>query len=272
MDIWVTGASGFLGRHVVEALVASDHRVFAVSRQETIAPATALAISVNDYAEIAPEPKAVLVHLAENNLVGADQKRDEATELLDRLLEKPFDRVIYASSATVYGDQNPNANTEDQTITPNGGYAQAKAERERHVLAQGGTVLRIANVYGPGMSNANVLSDIMSQLDGQDPVQVRDDTPVRDYIWAEDVGDAVLAIVNKGKTGVYNIGSGVGVSVRELAQGFLALTGQNNREIVATAPSLEASNLVLDTHKTTQETDWSAKTDLTTGLKRLLHV
>ncbi|MCR4378642.1 MAG: NAD(P)-dependent oxidoreductase, partial [Rhodospirillales bacterium] len=180
-------------------------------------------------------------------------------------------RIIFASSAAVYGDQNTCPNGTNEQVAPNNAYAQQKHLREQLVLDHGGTVMRIGNVYGPGMSTENVLSDIIAQLDAPGPITVRDDTPIRDYVWVEDVAKGVLAILNTETTGIFNIGSGLGVSVRSLAQTILSCAGQANRTIMATSPTSTISNLVLDIRKTTSKIGWEPQTPLSIGIERLLH-
>lgn len=267
----VTGASGFLGRHIVHQLMAEKYETYAVARGELNFASPIQNIRVQRYEDLDPPPGATLIHLAETNSTSSQEDGAAAFTLLENLLAKPFERVLFASSATVYGDQNTNPSDTDEEIAPTNAYAQQKQLREQLVLDHGGTVIRIANVYGPGMSTKNVMSDILAQLDAPGPISVRDDTPIRDYVWVEDVAKGVLAVLNTGTTGIINIGTGFGVSVRSLAQMILSCAGQENRTIIATSPTSAVSNLVLDIRQTASKTGWKPQTALSLGIERLLH-
>lgn len=268
----ITGASGFLGRHLVHKLAQNQqHRVVAVSRTNVQLPLGVTNVCVAHYDELMPEVGSTLIHLAEANSTLQDESDEAAQNLLDKLLAKPFARVIYASSATVYGDQNTNANRVGDEIRPTSSYARSKFLREQAVIENGGTVLRIGNVYGPGMSQANVLSDILAQMNTSGPILVRNDTPVRDYIYIEDVVSAFIAVLALEAPGIFNIGTGTGYSVRALAELILSLAEQQNRDIIATNPTAAFSKLVLDIEDTMAKTGWKPKFSLMSGVKRLLN-
>jgi UDP-glucose 4-epimerase len=130
-------------------------------------------------------------------------------------------------------------------------------------------VARISNLYGPGMSEDNVVSAILSQLAAEGPLRILDGSPVRDFLWVEDVVAALQRMVEISCRGVYNVGSGIGTSVRELAQLALACIDQPHRDVVATSQSDRPSCNIVDISATTRDLGWTPRVALHDGLVRL---
>ena len=275
MRIVVTGASGFLGQAVLRSLRARGADAVGVARRA--APGC---VTVDRYQD-SPAGD-VLVHLAEDSdmqrvaAAGAAYAR-QAADLLDALLAKGYSHTVYASSAVLYGDGSPHPRHTGEPVVLNGDYARIKHAGEQAVRAASrGVSARLANLYGPGMSRSNVLSAILGQIPGQGPLRVRDTRPVRDFLWVDDAADALSTMAERGDSaGLFNVGSGHGVSVAQLARAALAAAGQDARPVESTTPpppdDAPPSTLVLDTSATTALFGWRPATSLAEGLRRLLN-
>ena len=146
---------------------------------------------------------------------------------------------------------------------------------ESLVREAGGVSLRIGNVYGPGMARNNVLSDILAQLDGKGPLAVRDGAPVRDFLWLADASAGIaraahLLLDGQSPGHLYNLGSGKGCSVRDLAALMLGFVGQADRPIEETRPSARSSTLILDVSATNLDLGVRPTTPLDMGLRTLV--
>lgn len=271
VTVVVTGASGFLGQAVVRALAPSAGvRAVAVSRRPL-----ADARQVRDYGE-SPAGD-VLIHLAED----ADRQKVEAVgppyesqalDVLGRLLLKGYRRVLYASSAALYGDASAAPHRPDDAVSAGDIYARVKLQSERLVAgAPGGAAIRLTNVYGPGMSAANVMSRVLTQIPGSGPLEVRDLAPVRDFLWIEDAaaGFAAMALA-PGACGIFNLGTGVGTSVGQVAGLALEAAGERHRELRQTAPPAPASTLIVDASRTTDACGWTPRVSIRDGVERLV--
>jgi len=253
--IVVTGASGFLARAVIVRLTAIGLPCIAVSRRR--GPGL---YQVADYTDT---PAAdILIHLAEEpdrakaNLLG-EAYLEYAAMVVEKLSARA-PTFIYASSGVVYGDVGVTPFGTDACVEATDVYSRSKIRNEALALSVGGTVLRLSNLFGVGMSPCNVVSDIANQLGGTDPLVVRDDSPVRDFLSVNEATNAIGLLAQTPQPGIFNIGSGLGVSIRELAQLALRAVKQQNREVVVANPAGRRSVNILDISDTKRCLGWGA--------------
>lgn len=265
--VTITGAGGFLGHHLTSYLKTAGISVAPVSRRSLSGM-----FQVKDYSQTPGDQ--TLLHLAEepdrgkvNNL---GESYLESSAHVVEVLSKRFQKVIYMSSNVVYGDENDNLCTIKMPVVGSDIYSRLKIKNERTVLDSGGCVVRLANLFGVGMSTNNVMSDIIAQIPGEGPLRVRDDTPIRDFLSVSDVVSALNQIVKRDIAGIVNVGSGIATSINTLAKLLLATAGQEDREIVATKPSNRRSKIVLDISETVKAIDWVPSPSLQEQLKKYL--
>ena len=271
----VTGASGFIGRHLLERVLNEENfEVFGLSRS-----GAKNTTKVTDYVN-APDGD-ILIHLAEDNNAESVAKKGHTYETqmlgtLNSILHKKYSRVVYASSSAVYGENSKYPHGTDSNIFSDTPYRRSKAVSEDAVLSSNkGVVARIANVYGPRMSNSSVLSQILNQINLDSDLVIRESTPIRDFIWVGDVISGIMQLAthdlsDNPASRIYNLGTGVGTSIGNLARQTLDLAGQASRGIVATSLFENPSSIILDYRKTTLACGWSPKTNLHDGLVELL--
>lgn len=228
---------------------------------------------VSNYADHIPEPGTILIHLGEPSSVegcGLSHVRDmvdQATSLLGR----GYDHVIYSSSVTVYSDGEDKKLVPDCSVEKSGKiYSDGKIEVEKVVLDIGGTVARISNVYGPGMSDKNIFSDILKQLPFDGPLLIREATSVREYLWITDLVKCLILMMKKQTPGIFNVSSDELVSCRDVAQMILNQAGQHDREIMVQQPPRK-SVLRLDICKTVETFNWEPQVSLVEGINILLN-
>lgn len=272
--VTVLGAAGFIGSHVVSELVSRGHSVIAVSNTP---PSASQSPSVQwiqvDLDERVPDPCSgtACIHLAEQNVATDEAATDRNLARARRVLAAPFERIVYVSSAVVYGDQRSAPRREDEDVAPAGAYARAKVAVERVVVADPRcAVARIANVYGRGMSSRNVLSDILTQVGTGDAVELRDVDPIRDYVHVTDVARALVELVGVSLRGIFNIGTMRGTSVGDLARIVCAASGEESRRVVAISPRHTSSILVLDVERIRRELGWAPRVTLEQGVADLI--
>lgn len=238
----VTGAHGFVGRHLVEHLAAAGDDVIGVDRTDggiDITDAAAVADLVRD---VGPT---VIYHLAGWADVGgswaapvdAFRANAEGTlNVLSAATEAGVERVLAVSSADVYGIVTPAELplTEDSPLRPASPYAASKVAADylglQAWLGRQLPVLRVRafNHLGPGQTDKFVAPALASRIaraerDGGEVLTVGDLSPRRDFTDVRDVVRAYRLLVEHGDPGeVYNVCSGVDLAVQDLADQLLA--------------------------------------------------
>lgn len=270
MKIVVTGASGFLGGALIDCLAQRGLPALGVSRGHF--PDI---LHVQRY-EDTPSGD-VLVHLAEASdrtyaQANAPNYEQNALSVLNTLQRKGFSRVIYASSAVLYGDEAKSPRKVSDVVYETDAYSRLKLASERMVLGRHGVVARLANLYGPGMAEANVLSTILRQIPQEGPIRIFDAAPVRDFLWVGDAARALADMVVGEACGIFNVGSGVGLSIHELAAEVLSAAGQAGRQVESTKLGKRFSRLVVDIAQTEAAFGWRPNVTLIEGIATLVKI
>jgi UDP-glucose 4-epimerase len=272
MRIIVTGATGFIGRRIVAELRARSVETLAVSQKEWIGDDTTC-IAVDSY-EHCPEGD-VVIHCAEPAAAApedGDAYIGRNAGVARILAHKRFGNMVYLSSALVYDDTHPGLRRPDDPLLPTSVYTRSKAQCEQVVRESDGAVIRLSNVYGPRMHRGTVMRDVLDAMRGEGPLIVRNAASVRDFLWIDDTAAGIADIALAGARGVFNLGTGVGTSVGELARLMLDLAGQPEREVRSQANGEIASRIVLDIAGTVAACGWRPRTALDNGVAMLLEI
>jgi UDP-glucose 4-epimerase len=288
----VTGGAGFIGSHVVDALVARGDEVhvvdsFATGRRENLNPAATL--HEHDIREplrplfdtIRPE---VVAHLAAQADVGTSVEQpdlDAQVNVLGTLnvLEaaRPHDaQVIFSSTGgAIYGECERPAR-EDDPRGPVSPYGTSKLAAEEYLATWNRlyetrhVALRFANVYGPRQLpklEGGVVSIFIDRLRGGESITIYGDgEQTRDFVYVRDVVAAVLASIGQhGST--FNIGTGTETTVNELFEACRRIAGIEVHAEHAPPKPGDALRSVLDVSRAEWELGWRPRTALAEGLE-----
>lgn len=269
ISVVITGASGFIGSSLVTKLNLNDKlEVIPVSRS---ADRKSNAFITN----YCNTPKGdILFHLAENSdrsfVNNSNEKYlNESKVIIEELIKKKYKQIVYCSSSSLYGDKNTKPNKEKNESQSYDNYTQLKLSNEKKIIEAGGIVIRLSNVIGPGMSNNNVLSDIFKQVNASNSLNILNGSSVRDFIFIDDVVNALERLISKNDSGVFNLGSGIGTSISELAE--LIINTCNKKIVVKSlSNSSSISYNVLDIRKIKNFLDWEPKFSLKKSIKLLI--
>jgi GDP-4-dehydro-6-deoxy-D-mannose reductase len=221
--VLVTGANGFIGRRLVKSLSSLGVEAVPVGRDQ--------GDLANGQAWDRLPRTDVVVHLAGRSFV-PDSWRECAEFLRTNVVStaqaleyccRTSARLIYVS-AYVYGIPRSLPISEDHPANPNNPYALSKRMGEeacefyssyRGVSA---TVLRLFNVYGPEQRPEFLIPEIIQQVRKGERILVKDLKPRRDYVYVDDVVDALVRTLRASSKGfnVFNVGSGESLSVAEI--------------------------------------------------------
>ena len=183
-------------------------------------------------------------------------------------------RILFTSSGAIYGLQIAAAN-EDTPENPTTAYGRGKLAAERMCVESGIPTL-IARCFaftGPYLNRRihfAIGNFIQNCLDGKDIVIKGDGTPLRSYLYADDLVEWLFAILDRGEPGrPYNVGSPHGLSIRELAETVRSALGTHNGIIIKEKPSdAPPSVYVPDTTRAMTELGLRVKTTLNTAIER----
>ncbi len=300
MRVLVTGGAGFIGSHVVDRLLADGHAVaildnLSTGRPELLNPRAAfhrcdLRSARLDavFAEVRPE---AVVHVAAQAAVSRsvlDPAYDASVNVLGtvRLLEAArraaTRRVVYTSTGgAAYGDTDVLPTPEDHPARATSPYGVSKVTAERYLECWAGLTggrplsLRLANVYGPRqnpLGEAGVIAIFAHRLfSGQPCIVNGDGEQTRDYVYVEDVADAVARALGRPEvTGVLNVGTGIETSVNELYRRLARSAGVTRAAEHAPARPGEQRRSVLDPGRAGKQLGWTPRTPLDDGIARTL--
>lgn len=310
-EVLVTGATGFLGTWMTHELVRRGARVVALVRDWNGASNFArmgldkqITVVHGDLVEpsllervLARHAIKSVVHLAAEAIVGAAQKSPITTyisniegtwTLLEACRVVGVEAVVVASSDKAYGHHEVLPYTEDFALKPMFPYETSKAcadmitQSYAHSYGLRTAVTRCGNIYGGGDVNWSriVPGTIRSALLGERPIIRSDGTFIRDYIHVDDIVAGYLALAEHlaGPSGKdiagqpFNFGSATPVSVLELTNRIIALTGKDlTPEILGKRRELKE---ILEQHvgseKAARVLGWKPKRSLDEGLKKTI--
>ena len=203
--------------------------------------------------------------------------------VMEACVAKGVNRLVYSSSASVYGDavrepmdeDHPFNNKNFYGATKIAGEAMLRAFHHRYGLNYVG--LRYMNVYGPRQDyHGAYIAVIMKMLDaidnGNSPTIMGDGSEAFDFVAVEDCGLANVCAMKADATDQsYNVGTGIRTSLKELAEMLIELTGCDKP--IQYAPRSQATlvrNRIGDPKRASEEIGFTAKTDLRQGLQRLI--
>ncbi len=298
MKVMVTGGAGFIGSHTVDLLV---ERGIGVSVVDDLS--TGSIRNLNPQASfhkidirsdeingiIGHEKPDCLIHLAAQPSVPQsvlDPKRDMeiniygTLNLLESCRRHSVKKVIFASSAAVYGEPRYIPLDENHGLAPLSPYGLAKLTVEKYLRIYSDlygldfTALRFANVYGPrqdAKGEGGVVAIFSDKLaSGERPVIFGDGEQTRDFIYVGDVAEALFASLTKGSRQVLNISSGIGTTINMLFTIMKDSLDLDIEPVYGKAREGDIRDSVLDNNRARHALGWLPGTRIAEGIRRTL--
>jgi UDP-glucose 4-epimerase len=291
----VTGGAGFIGSHLVDALLVAGDEVTVIddlssgSAAKVAAGAKLCELDIVDRAALERvfeevQPSAVY-HLAAQASVTAsvaDPARDCAVNVqgtlnvIDAATKLGASVSFTSTGGALYGDEAPLPTSEERIPAPLAPYGASKWAGEAYVntwsLSSGvpHAVCRLGNVYGPRQSphgEAGVVAIFSEHLHtGKAPKMFGHGKPTRDYVYVGDVVAALMAA--NGKRGTFNIATGVETNVLTLWQVLKEAAGSDVEPQLADLRPGELQRSCLDSSRAERELGWKAQVPIAEGLRQ----
>jgi UDP-glucose 4-epimerase len=300
MKLLVTGGAGFIGSHLVEELVAVGHDVCVLDNFTTgnIRNLSGLLSSKNlkiIRADVRRIPGSLIrrlrrtdgvCHLAavtkiqesiKNPILTSDINLMGTLRVLETARRLKAKRVVFASSAAVYGVIKRFPVTEHAKVAPISPYGASKAASELYCRAfeenHGieAVSLRYFNVYGPRQISSHysgVISIFARRILQRQPLTIfGDGSQTRDFVYVKDVVDATIrALKGTFQSRMFNIGSGTETTIGNLAETMQGLVGRRPGVRFLPARSGDPHRGVADITKAHRELGFNPRTSLKNGL------
>jgi dTDP-glucose 4,6-dehydratase len=301
--VLVTGAGGFIGSHLVEALLRRGERVRALVRYNSAGSAgflddvvqhrERLEIFVGDIRDARAVREAAtgcrcIYHLAA--LIGIPYSYvapdayvavnvQGTLYVLEAARETGAERVIVTSTSEVYGTAQYTPIDEAHPLNAQSPYAATKIGADQLALSYHRsfglpvTVVRPFNTYGPRQSARAVIPTIITQTLAADAIRLGNLDPVRDLVFVADTVAGFLALADAPATigKVTNLASGTGVSVGELVERIAAIVGRNVPVVLSEErrrpAASEVQRLIGSAQQAQVLAGWEPRTSLDEGLR-----
>ncbi len=299
-NVLVTGGTGFIGTHLIDALIDRGENVTVIDNLSTSAlkylhpDAEFINQDIRDsnVTQLVKDlnPKTVY-HLAAQASV-AVSAREPLTDvninvigtlnLLEGIRDLPHSPrfIFFSTGGAIYGDLDPSALPASETIDaqPLSPYAVSKLAIENYLRAYGHlydlnyTIVRPANVYGPRQNpdgEAGVIAIFtQAMLEGRQVTIFGDGNDQRDYIYISDFIDGVLTLANSDLPGPYNIGTGLGVSVNEIHQILSEFIDKAKPAKYGPPRPGDIPKIWLDISSAKKDFGWQANTSFQDGISK----
>ena len=290
----VTGAAGFIGSHLVEALRAAGHEIVAVDAftdhyDPALKEQNAAGLDVARL-DLAEDPLDELLagvdgvfHLAAKPSVRSGWGTDFQDYVHDNVLasQRLFDaaaaaglRVVWASSSSIYGDASSYPTPEDAVPAPISPYGVTKLTCERLAYAFGrsfgldSVAVRLFTVYGPRQRPDMAFTRIATALAEGRPFELYGDgSQSRGFTYVADAVDAMIATMEHAPRGaVYNVGGGSEATMRETIKIFERVSGRKLNLLVGERMVGDVKRTAPDIARIRAEVGWEPRVGLEEGL------
>lgn len=303
MKYLVTGGAGFIGSHIVERLLDGNKEVVCLdnfdpyydpnAKRENIKPFLEnenfelIRGDVRDKKLVEEVIKEVdyIIHEAaqagvrvsvENPLTPHEVNTTGTLNILKASLNSNVKKIVFASSSSVYGEAIQLPFKEDSPRLPVSPYGVSKLAAEQYcrvfskVYGIKTVSLRYFTVYGPRMRPDLAISIFTRKALKNEPIEIfGSGNRTRDFTYISDITKATFVAIKKGN-GEYNIGSGKRISINELAEKIIEITGSKSKVVHTEAKKGDAKHTWASINKAKKELEWKPNVDLDKGLRMYL--
>ena len=293
MKVFVTGGTGFIGSHVVSKLIDEGHNLLLLqlvgevvkSYPQTVNVVKGDLSNINNWIE---EVRAfnpdITIHMAWEGIPNYDEQTSNRNlkyglDLIKTLGEIGCKRIIATGSCWEYGKKTGEI-SEDLEINPSNPFTIAKntlREKGRGIAKENNMEfiwIRFFYVYGPGQKNHSLIPHIINSMQAGNKPEVKTPYSKNDFVYVEDVAEAISDILNRGKGGeIYNIGSGYSTEIKKIIE-LVYKHYMPDEKYIPTVEKPMGNDIVdfwADVSKIKNEIKWEAKTTIEEGVEKTIN-
>lgn len=293
MNVLVLGGNGFIGSHLVDALLAASHKVRVLDRGPELfrKPKVEVDYRLGDFCDTPALAEALegieLVYHLVSTTVPSTSNLDPIADiqgnlintvrLLQLMVQKGVSRIVYLSSGgTVYGIPDFSPIPETHPLRPICSYGVIKVAIENYLFMYQTLhgikpiVLRASNPYGERQGHAGVqgvIGTFLKKIKSGEQIEIwGDGSVIRDFIYVADLADLCVRAGASNYCGILNAGSGNGHSIREVLDVSACAAGRVVEPVYKQGRAYDVPSVVLDVSKAQQELNWKPEIGLAEGV------
>ncbi len=302
MEILITGGAGFIGSHVADRFLRDGHSVRVLDnfdpyyspglkRQNVQANEgnenyKLIEGDVRDRETVKNAVKGadLIIHEAAQAGVRASVENPEKTisvnmdgtvNILSAAKDAGIKKIVFASSSSVYGkvhylpfdEKHPTEPISPYGVTKVAGEGLCRVYSELYGMEI--PMLRYFTVYGPRVRPDLAINAFFRKAMKNGPLEIfGDGSKTRDFTYIDDIVEGTMLAVEKGKTAPYNLGGGNRISVKELAEKIISISGSSSEIVYSEDQRGDVIDTMSNPEKAKRELGWEPKTKIEDGLKK----
>lgn len=298
MKILVLGGTGFIGSHIVDCMVSKGHQVSVIGRRNKSEikwanqGANYYSFDVEDISRLSETLQSIdyVVHALSTTIPStADMNPVEdissnlifSVKLFDLLIKMDIQHILFISSGgTVYGEPETLPITESHHLQPLCQYGLTKLAIENQLIAKSNLgllkplIFRVSNPYGPRQGHIGTQGIITTLLDKIVLNQHIDiwgsGKQMRDFLYIDDLIDVCVSGIESGKSGIFNISSGIGYNILELINLFEISLKCKATINFKPKRSYDLDRIILANDKAKKSFNWEPKITIEQGINKLI--
>lgn len=292
--VLVIGGCGFIGSHIVDQLQHQGLAVRVLSRRPEALrePIPSVDYFLGNMADdglldVALDGVDAVIHAASsmvpqtsnlNPVADINENLISSVRLFEKMQTAEVRKLVFLSSGgTVYGIPLQSPLAEDHPLKPISSYGVVKVAIENYIQmfsalhGMEACILRPSNPYGPRQGRTGlqgIIGVYLSKIARNEPLEIwGDGSVIRDFIYVEDLAELCVHAIRSSSNGVFNAGSGLGVSIGEIVKLIACILDQDLDLIHKEARNFDVPANVLDINKVLHTLSWSPKTSLEEGIQ-----
>ena len=295
MRIAITGAGGFVGSHITNKLINSGHKVLCLDNWSTgkrehlndgVLGKNVL-VDIADYNMLAfafelfkPE---LVIHCA--SAMGVKKSLEQPEFFIDTNVKGTLNvleamkfigckEIIYISTTHVYGNVEQYPTSEDVKLKPFSPYANSKRMAEdlirsyRRLYGNKYSILRLGNCYGPNTKRGFIAQCIKGLIEFQDVTIYGDGTDTRDYVYVEDVAEAVIKAMDNMQNLTFNISFGDETRSGVVYNTVKKIVGIDREPKLIAGRTNDVCRIYTKVSRSLEKLNWQAQTNLSDGIAK----